>query len=400
MNENKLWNRNFILICLTSFFIFISFYIYSVTLPVYATNELGAGKQTMGLVITVFIIAGVIFRPLTGKALNKFNNRKIVLLSVGLFLLCSFAYLLSSSFGSMLLLRIIHGAAFGIAATSTSAIAIRFIPQHRKGEGIGYFTLFMSLAMVCGPFLGLTISLHFSYMILFACCIIFSLLAFVFACMLEIPALESQFSATELKGWRSYIEPKAIPISITGFVLAFSYAGLATYISIYATNLNLQSIASYFFVVFAILILVSRPFTGRIFDKHGEHHLVYPGLVLFSLGMFVLSQSSQGASFLTSGGIIGLGYGALLPSLQTIAIQAAPMKHSALATGTFYVFFDSGYGVGSYLLGIIASSTSYSHMYFISAIIVVFVIALYYLLHHRKQTKELTSIERIQDVQV
>lgn len=400
MNENKLWNRNFILICLTSFFIFISFYIYSVTLPVYATNELGAGKQTMGLVITVFIIAGVIFRPLTGKALNKFNNRKIILLSVGLFLLCSFAYLLSSSFSSMLVLRIIHGAAFGIAATSTSAIAIRFIPQHRKGEGIGYFTLFMSLAMVCGPFLGLTISLHFSYMILFACCIIFSLLAFVFACMLEIPALESQFSATELKGWRSYIEPKAIPISITGFVLAFSYAGLATYISIYATNLNLQSIASYFFVVFAILILVSRPFTGRIFDKHGEHHLVYPGLVLFALGMFVLSQSSQGSSFLTSGGIIGLGYGALLPSLQTIAIQAAPMKHSALATGTFYVFFDSGYGVGSYLLGIIASNTSYDHMYFISAIIVVFVIALYYLLHHRKQTKELSSIERIQDVQV
>jgi predicted MFS family arabinose efflux permease len=367
---------------------------------VYATNELGAGKQTMGLVITVFIIAGVIFRPLTGKALNKFNNRKIVLLSVGLFLLCSFAYLLSSSFSSMLVLRIIHGAAFGIAATSTSAIAIRFIPQHRKGEGIGYFTLFMSLAMVCGPFLGLTISLHFSYMILFACCIIFSLLAFVFACMLEIPVLESQFSATELKGWRSYIEPKAIPISITGFVLAFSYAGLATYISIYATNLNLQNIASYFFVVFAILILVSRPFTGRVFDKHGEHHLVYPGLILFAVGMFVLSQSSQGASFLTSGGIIGLGYGALLPSLQTIAIQAAPMKHSALATGTFYVFFDSGYGVGSYLLGMIASSTSYGHMYFISAIIVVFVIALYYLLHHRKQNKELTPLERIQDVQV
>lgn len=400
MNPTKLWNRNFILICLTSFFIFISFYIYSVTLPVYSTNELGAGKQAMGLVITVFIIAGVIFRALTGKALNKFNNRKIVLFSIGLFLLCSIAYLFSSSFGSMLLLRIIHGASFGIAATSTSAIAIRFIPQNRKGEGIGYFTLFMSLAMVCGPFIGLTISLHFSYMILFACCILFSLFAFVFACMLDIPALESQFSATELKGWRSYIEPKAIPISITGFVLAFSYAGIATYISSYATNLNLQSIAGYFFIVFAILILVSRPFTGRIFDKHGEHHLVYPGLILFAVGMIVLSQSAQGFSFLTAGGIIGLGYGALLPSLQTIAIQSAPMKHSALATGTFYVFFDSGYGVGSYLLGIIASNTSYGHMYFLSAIIVVFVVALYYLLHHRQQKKEITSAEIVQDLQV
>ena len=254
--------------------------------------------------------------------------------------------------------------------------------------------------MVCGPFLGLTISLHFSYMILFLCCIIFSLLAFIFACMLKIPALDAQFSATELKGWRSYIEPKAIPISITGFILAFSYAGLATYISIYATTLNLQNIASYFFVVFAILILLSRPFTGRIFDKHGEHHLVYPGLILFALGLLVLSQSSQGASFLTSGAIIGLGYGALLPSLQTIAIQSAPMNRSSLSTGTFYVFFDSGYGVGSYVLGMIASSTSYGHMYFISAIIAISVIALYYLLHHRQQSKEITSIEKLQDIQL
>ncbi|MNJ33213.1 Purine efflux pump PbuE [compost metagenome] len=341
----------------------------------------------MGLVITVFVIAAVILRPLTGKAMNQMDNRKIVIFSLAVFLLSSIAYLLVSSLSSMLALRIVHGAAFGIAATSTSAIAIRFIPQERRGEGIGYFTLFMSLAMVCGPFLGLTISLHFGYMILFASCIVFSLLAFVFACMLQIPALESRFVDMKLKGWRSYIEPKAIPISISGFVLAFSYAGIATYISIYATNLNLQNIASYFFVVFAALILISRPFTGRIFDKHGAHLLVYPGLVLFVVGMFVLSQSSQGVSFLTAGGIIGLGYGALLPSFQTLAIQSAPINRSSLATGTFFVFFDAGYGIGSYVLGVIASNSSYGHMYFIGAIIVAFVIVLYYTLHHRRQGK-------------
>lgn len=392
MNTTKLWNRDFILICLTSFFIFISFYIYLVTLPLYSTSELGADKQAMGLVITVFIIAAVFLRPLTGKVMNKMDNRKIVIFSLAVFFLSSMAYLLVTSLSSMLVLRIIHGASFGIAATSTSAIAIRFIPQDRRGEGIGYFTLFMSLAMVCGPFLGLTISLQFGYMILFACCVVFSLLAFVFAFMLKIPALESRFAATELKGWRSYIEPKAIPISISGFVLAFSYAGIATYISIYATNLNLESAASYFFVVFAVLILISRPFTGRIFDKHGEHLLVYPGLILFMVGMIILSQSTGGVSFLTAGGIIGLGYGALLPSFQTLAIQSAPLNRSSLATGTFYVFFDAGYGVGSYVLGVIASSSNYSHMYFIAAMIVAVVILLYYGLHHRKQDKQSKNV--------
>lgn len=390
MKASSLWNKNFLLICFSSFFVFITFYILAVTLPTFVLESLHGSQKGIGLVTTVFVIAAVIFRPLAGKWLNELDNRKIMNASLILFAACSALYLIVQGFAPLLVLRVIHGAAFGVAATTTSAIAIKLIPEKRKGEGIGYFTLFMSLAMVFGPFLGLMVISHFKFSVLFVMCLVFSALSLVCGLLLQIPDQHG----TKTKGaasswhWKTFIEPRAIPISISGFMLAFSYGAISTFISVYAKSLGMEPMASYFFIVFAALILISRPFTGKLFDRKGEHVLVYPGIFFFVIGMIWLSQANSTLSFLAAGGVIGLGYGALLPSFQAIAIKSSPIQRSGLATSTYFVFFDAGYGVGSYVLGVIAAMTSYGTMYFIGAIIVAFTTILYYVLHHRRQHRE------------
>lgn len=67
MNDDKiLWSRNFVTISLSNFFTFMTFYILAVTLPQFVL-ELQGSTQGIGLVTTIFIIASVIARPLTGK---------------------------------------------------------------------------------------------------------------------------------------------------------------------------------------------------------------------------------------------------------------------------------------------------------------------------------------------
>ncbi|MCS7463949.1 MFS transporter [Paenibacillus doosanensis] len=389
--EQALWSRNFITICVCSFFIFMTFYILAVTLPAFVLDDLHGSKQQIGLVTTVFIIAAVIFRPLTGKWLDEVNRKKLILVSLAIFAVCTVLHLFVSSFYLLLVLRFVHGIGFGIAATATSAVVIHIIPNHRKGEGIGYFSLFMSLAMVIGPFLGLMITSHFTFNVLFGVCFILSALALLCALITRIPEKEGGLTAPASSAsswdWRKLIEPKAIPISLAGSVLAFSYGAISTFISVYAKSLGLEQVASYFFMVFAAVILLSRPFTGRLFDRMGEHVLVYPGIVLFVIGMIWLSQAHTAGVFLLTGGIIGLGYGALLPSFQAIAVKSSPSHRSGLATGTYFVFFDSGYGLGSYLLGLIAAKTSYHTMYLIGGIVVAFTVILYYGLHHKKKPR-------------
>jgi len=385
LKEQKLWNRDFVAICFSSFFLFLPFYALATTLPVFVTDELHGAKTQIGLVMTLFIISAVIFRPLTGKWLDEVNRKKLLFISLIIYAVCTILHLGVESMSVLLALRFFNGIGFGMATTATGAIVIDLIPDNRKGEGIGYYTLFMSLAMVLGPFLGLTIIEHASSSLLFMICGSLSVLSLVLGMMIRIPERPQPATSLNKKfSWNGLIEPKAIPIAIAASLAAFSYGAITTFLSVYAKEIGLTSYASYFFIVFAAFIVLPRPFTGKLFDRKGPNLLVYSGIVLFTFGLISLSQATTPLLFLLAGGIIGLGYGALLPSFQTIAIQSAPSHRRGLATSTYFVLFDSGYGLGSYILGIIAASTSYHNMYLISGVIVAFTAVLYYFLHHRK----------------
>ncbi|MDU0204032.1 MULTISPECIES: MFS transporter [Paenibacillus] len=387
MEKERLWSRDFLMISFSHFFIFMTFYILAVTLPQFVLDELRGSEQGIGLVITLFVITAVISRPLTGKWLEEINRRKLLNLALIISTICSLSYLWIDNYSVLLILRFIHGFAFGIVTTSTSAIALDIIPEHRKGEGVGYFSLFMSLAMVIGPFVGLWITTHISYVVMFMMVAVFSLLSLLCGMLTRFTKhVNRPSSEVVIKGVRRYIEVSAIPISIAGFVLAFSYGALSTFISVYAKTLGLERIASYFFIILALMILLTRPFTGRLFDRKGEHILAYPGIILFIIGMIWLSQAYTAPVFLITAGIIGVGYGAIFPSFMTIAVKASPGHRRGVAISTFLVFFDSGYGVGSYLLGVIAAKTNYHTMFLIGGFIMILTLIIYYLFHHRRQT--------------
>lgn len=94
----------------------------------------------------------MILRPLTGKWMDEWNRKKIVLFSLALFMLCTALYPLVHQYAFLLGLRFLHGIGFGMATTAAGAVAIELVPERRKGEGIGY--LFMSLAMVVNDYAG------------------------------------------------------------------------------------------------------------------------------------------------------------------------------------------------------------------------------------------------------
>lgn len=393
LHSDKLWNRNFLAVCMSSFFLFMGFYIYVVALPIFVTDALHGTQGQIGLATTAFVFAAVAFRPLAGRWADTGNRKKVLLVGLALFFASTCMYPFINSYSLLIVLRLIHGVGFGIAATLTGAIAADLIPIQRKGEGLGYFSLFMSLAMVIGPFVGLSIIEAFSSTVMFMVCILLSACSLV-AGLIVTPAPRTPIpdshkqAAEEGKGWRAFIEPGAVPIAVTAALFAFAYAGITTFISIYAKELGLSAYASFFFMAFALLIVLPRPFTGKLFDRKGANVLVYPGLILFTAGLFLLSMIGSGSMLLITAGIVGLGYGAVLPSYQTIAVQSSPAHRTGLATATYFMFFDTGFGVGSSVLGVVASKTGYAYMYVLSAIVVAVSILLYYMTNHRRQAKK------------
>ncbi|MFJ8260069.1 MFS transporter [Peribacillus asahii] len=387
MNGNKLWTKEFISVSVANLLVFTTFYYLLVTLPVYALQDLHGSEATAGLITTTFVIAAIIVRPFAGKWIEKAGKSNVFRSALFILFVASFFYFVPNSITTLLILRFFHGIGFGMVTTATGAIVADLIPESRRGEGMGYYGLTLNFGMILGPFLGLTVLHYGGSNVMFVINIVCAFLALVAGLTVRIPKTTSEKVSREkhnsMKGIKSLLEVAAIPISLVAAFFALAYSTVVSFVSVYAEEVGLAEVASYFFVVYAIILLISRPFSGKWFDSYGANVIIYPAIVCFAIGMYLLSLSTSTFVFLLSAALIGLGWGTIFPSLQTIAIQVAPAKKSALATATFLSLFDFGFAVGSFVLGFAAAGIGYDSLYFYSSFLVIIGIGFYHLLYGR-----------------
>ena len=300
-------------------------------------------------------------------------------------------------FDVSLLIRFLHGAALGIASTATSTIVASIIPSERRGEGIGYYALSVTLAAAIGPFLGLFINQHADFNVNFILCTILIVFSFATSLFLKVPKVEFTKEQLEnMKGFKlsNFFEPKAIPISIISALIGLGYSGVLSFLTSYSIKLHLVDVASFFFVFYAAAILVSRPFTGRWFDTKGENFVMYPAFLVFAIGLFMISQVQHGFILLLAGALVGFGYGTFSSSAQAISIKVSPKHRMGLATSTYFIFADVGIGIGPFLLGFLIPIIDYRGLYVILAIVVFACTFLYYFMHGRKtgRVKQLSEL--------
>ncbi|KMY52020.1 MFS transporter [Peribacillus loiseleuriae] len=387
MNKPKLWTKDFLIISSTNFFIFMIFYLLMVTLSIYTIDQFGATASQSGLASSIFVIGALAVRPFAGKYIELIGKRNMLYGALVLFLVTTLIYFKTDSLAFLLTNRLLHGIAFGFASTATGTIAADVIPNERRGEGTGYFAMSMNLAMATGPFLGLFLSQHGTYNMIFASCVIFAVIAFIPTLFMKFKKVElTQMERDTLKGIKigDFFEVKALPIAIVMCIVGFSYSSVLTFMTAYSKEMGLVNVASFFFVVFAIFLLASRPFTGRWFDLKGENFVIYPSLLLFGIGMLVLSQANHGFILLAAGALIGVGYGTFQSSAQAIAIKNAPRHKMGLATSTFFVFVDLGIGIGPFTLGFLIPVIGYNGLYMSMALVGFACMFVYYLLHGKK----------------
>ena len=278
----------------------------------------------------------------------------------------------------LLALRFFHGVWFSLLTTVAGAIVADIVPPERRGEGLGYYGIAMNLAVVAGPFLALTLQPLVAARTIFLIFGAIMIIGFFYAVATKLVEQPAERKLKRKIGIDDFLERRAVPIASVGFLISFAYASIITFISVYAESLGLIQAASFFFVVYAVAMLLVRPFSGRIFDLHGPSVVIIPSLIIFGLGLISLSFTESAWMLLVSGALVGLGYGTLLPCFQTLAIQAANSRRSAYATGTFFALYDGGIAVGSIALGVFAGMMSYANLYLLLGVFMLMTV-LYYL---------------------
>ncbi|MCC8436345.1 MFS transporter [Brevibacillus sp. M2.1A] len=388
MNKERLWTKEFVIVSFINFLLTLMYFLLMVTIASYAKTEFHASTSLAGLVSSIFIIGALIGRLLTGRAISHIGTKKTLWIGLGFFAVTSLLYFFAVHTSFLLVNRLLQGIAVGIASTATGTIIAQILPASRKGEGIGYYSLSAILATAIGPFLGMILlRLENGFTWIFTLNVVFSLICLLFYAMAKINVpLPSTSVKEEAKGslLSKFIEPKALPISFVALLIGFSYSGVLSFLSFYAEEINLTSASSYFFLVYAIVIILSRPFSGKLMDARGANIVTYPSLVIFAAGMLIFSQASTSWMLLLSAALIGVGFGNFNSIAQTVAVKVTAPHRFGLATSTYYIMYDLGLGIGPYLLGFIVPHTGYRMIFSGMVAFILFSIPLYHWLHGKR----------------
>jgi MFS family permease len=393
-SSGKLWTKDFIVVSSVNFVLTLIFYLLMVTIAVYAVDEYHASTSQAGLVTGIFIIGTLCGRLFIGRTIDIIGRKRTLVIGLILFTITTSLYFVQLGIGFLLFTRFIHGVTLGMASTASGTIVAQIIPKARRGEGIGYFSMSATLATAIGPFIGLYMSQHTTFQIIFSFCLALGFICFITGLFVYVPKLEYTASTTETKGFKlsNFIEPKALPIALITLAVAFCYSSVLSFINFYAMEINLVQTASFFFIVYAAAVLVSRPFTGRLMDIKGANFIMYPAFVLFAAGLVILSQVSNGLTLLFAGVLIGLGFGNMQSVTQAIAVKLTPASRMGLATSTFFIFLDAGLGFGPYVLGFVIPYTGYNTLYIILGVFVLLTTILYYFLYGSKEKARNTNV--------
>lgn len=390
IQKEKLFNTGFITITTINFIVFLIYYCFVVITAKFATSELGANPAQAGFAAGIYIIGTLIARLYIGKKLELIGRKQMLRFGAIIYLITTIAYLISTNIIILDTVRFLNGFAYGAISTAANAIVTAYIPKSRNGEGINYYGLSTSLAAAIGPFIGILLLPIVGFKSVIILAIVLSVLVTVACYLFPVQNIELTDDHKKLlNSWslNTFIEYKVLFISIVAFLIGLSYSSVLGFLSIYADNLGLSTAGAFFFVVYALVITLTRPFAGQIFDAKGENAVMYPSFIFLAIGLLTLSYTTTSFMLLLSGALIGLGYGTFMSNGQAVCLKLVESSKVSIALSTYFIGLDLGLGFGPYALGTVHSFLSYSGIYVLCAVLTVAVAILYAIFYKGKDAK-------------
>lgn len=380
MNQDKLWNSNYIKVWLGNFLLHFAFMLVVPLLPIYLSETFAADKDTIGVVLCGYAVAALCIRPFSGYIVDSFP-RKMVLLVCFFFTTALFAgYILAGSLALFAVFRTLHGAPFGATGVSLSTVAVDVLPSSRRTEGIGYYGLSNNLAMAISPSVSLWLYAEFrSYQLLFILSMLCSLLGIVVSWTLHLKPHEivrdKQAVSLDrfflLKGWALFISM---------FAFAFSYGVLSTYVAIYGKErLGITGGTGLFFALLAIGLIVSRLTGARSLRQGRVVRNASMGMVFSIFGYAIFAGVHSQLGYYLAPLIIGLGNGHMWPAFQNMFINLAENNRRGTANSTVLTSWDLGMGVGMLIGGVVAEYMGYGAAFWTAVAVNVAGVAFYFL---------------------
>ncbi|MFL0606227.1 MFS transporter [Cylindrospermopsis raciborskii] len=336
------------------------------TLPLYI-ESLGSTKQQIGIVMGSFAVGVLVFRPQVGKLADRQGRKLVLLIGMVVATIAPLGYLAVKSLVGLMLIRAFHGISIAAFATAYMALVSDLAPNDRRGEIIGYMSLVNPIGVAVGPALGGYLQAIAGYTPLF----IFSglLAGLGLICVIPItnpPTWKNNKQETGDDFWGILISPRVRVPTIILLMIGFSIGTIHTFIALYIKSIGVDLNAGLFFAAAAISSFVIRLFVGRASDKYGRGLFVTLSLIAYSIAMLIIWQANSSPILLLGAIVEGAASGIAIPMISAMMTDRALPHERGRIFSVSLTGFDLGLGIAGPVVGYIAQSTSYRHVFGLS----------------------------------
>ena len=358
-----------------SFFFMFSVMFVTPLINGYAIS-LGASAVFAGIITGIMSVVSMFLRPVAGNLTDRFSKYSLSFIGGVLILIGVAGYCFSPSGNWLLLFRLINGTGFVLATVCMTTWLAFLVPRSHVGEAMGFYGLMNALAMALAPALAINLYKVIGYKSALWLAVLATILMIV---SIQFVGNHAKPKIIQNKKRKiKIIQKDAIPVAMLTTFFAIPYFITQADIVVYVERQRFTIAVGYFFVIYAIALLLIRIVLKKYFDliRFG----IWFWLSLISMILFLII-----ATFMVNNWLMGLaaimlsiGYGVIYSVNQSTALMLAPIEEQGLASSTFYLGLDIGMAAGPMIGGVTAQNLAPNYFYPVLLVIVPIILIIYF----------------------
>jgi DHA1 family tetracycline resistance protein-like MFS transporter len=367
--EKRRKNRRspLLLMALTILIDFTGFGLVIPLLPFWA-ERLGANALEVGLIITIYALAQLLFTPVLGALSDRYGRRPIIVVSLVIEALSLVVTALAGSLPLLFLARFIGGLGASNIG-SAQAVVSDVTTAKERAKGMGMIGAAIGLGFVIGPALGGVLAPRgqtLPFWIAAGVALVNALLVLLF-----LPETRKRMATQEVvssrqrglnilfSGWRNAAHhPSVLGLVLVNLLYTIAFTGMETIFPLFTQRTfgwGASQNGYIFTYIGFIIVIMQGGLVGQLVKHWRESRVLLVGLVLMTIGLVSLAFSTRFALLLVTLGLLSIGDGAVTPTVSTLLSFASPAEIQGEMLG-----LSQGVGGLGRIIGPLAAGSLYT----------------------------------------
>lgn len=396
--------------------------IANVALP-YMQGSVSASQDEIAWVLTSYLVTSAIMTPPTGFFATRFGIKRVLLVCIAGFTICSMLCGASQSLTQIVLFRCLQGAFGAPINPLTQTVLFNINPPERQGRAMSMFSIAIMAAPVLGPVVGGLLTSDYTWRAVFYINVPLGALAFIGTLIflpetkvnssfrldwlgfgtlsLAVGALQMLLDRGTEQDWfssreivveavlagvafylflahtfttrRPFIRPALFADrNLTAGTLFIASVGVTSFAALSLQPPFLQGLVNEPIVTAGLVMgprgfgtIASMLLTGRLIGKLDTRIILFVGLAVTAWAFYAMSgwtQDVSNATIMFVGVVQGFGQGMIMVPLATLALSTLAPEHRAEGSGVYNLARTIGSSMGvSIVNGLFTDNVQVNH---------------------------------------